>query len=108
MFVRVTKDGRTFHKVSEKVFQHSMRKLGYRVVDDNYYKEPVEQKSESVEVSETSEEKQTMEEPEIPVSDMSKEELMEYAKRNGINTSQATNVRQARAIISAAIAKNKK
>ena len=108
MIVRVTKDGRTFHKVSEKVFQRNMKKLGYRVVDDNYYKEPTEQVTESEEVLETSEEKKTMEEPEIPVSDMSKEELMEYAKRNGIDTSQATNVRQARAIISAAIAKNKK
>lgn len=99
MFVTVTKDGRSFHKVTDTVYNKRMKKLGYRIVSDM-----PEKTEELEEVKESA----TIEEPEIPISDMSKEELAEFARENGIDTSGATNVRQARAIISAAIAKSKK
>lgn len=99
MFVTVTKDGRSFHKVTDTVYNKRMKKLGYRIVSDM-----PEKTEELEEVKEAA----TIEEPEIPISDMSKEELAEFARENGIDTSGATNVRQARTIISAAIAKSKK
>lgn len=99
MFVTVTKDGRSFHKVTDTVYNKRMKKLGYRIVSDM---------PEKTEEPEEAKEAATIEEPEIPISDMSKEELAEFARENGIDTSGATNVRQARAIISAAIAKSKK
>ena len=36
---------------------------------------------------------------ETPISEMNKEQLMEYAKEHGIDTSKARNVREARQII---------
>lgn len=100
MFVTVTKDGRSFHKVTDAVYNKRMKKLGYCIVSD------MPEKTE--ELKEEVKEVATIEEPEIPISDMSKEELAEFARENGIDTSGATNVRQARTIISAAIAKSKK
>ena len=109
MFVTITKDGKTFHKVTDTVYNKRMKKMGYYIVSGGYQKqeipmgEPVQK-----DVMEKEPEAVTIEEPEIPVSDMSKEELAEFAKEHNIDTSKATNVRQARAIINAAIAKGKK
>ena len=87
-------------KVSKHSYETLFRNKGYRIVEDEKdmgvkdidaeqtvdYGEPEEQEVET-----------------IPISEMNKEQLAEYAKEHNIDTSGARNVREARQIIQKAI-----
>jgi hypothetical protein len=82
-------------KVSKRSYETLFRNKGYRIVEDEKdmdaeqtvdYGEPEEQEVETV-----------------PISEMNKEQLAEYAKEHNIDTSGARNVREARQIIQKAI-----
>lgn len=90
--------GQSRFKVSRKSYENLFKDKGYHIVGEQKQAvaaEP-EQKEPVKEEQETSE---------IPVSEMSKEQLMEYAKQHGIDTSHAKNVREARQIIQEEIRK---
>ncbi len=86
-------------KVSKRSYETLFRNKGYRIVEDEKdmdaeqtvdYGEPEEQEAETV-----------------PISEMNKEQLAEYAKEHNIDTSGARNVREARQIIQKAIREQK-
>lgn len=87
--------GDSIIKVSKRSFETMFKDKGYAIVSDeatekveNVIKEPIVE--EEVVKTETEE---------TPISEMNKEQLMEYAKEHGIDTSKARNVREARQII---------
>lgn len=82
-------------KVSKHSFETMFKDKGYVVVSDE-----VKEKVETV-IAEPIVEEEVVktETEEIPISEMNKEQLMEYAKEHGIDTSKARNVREARQII---------
>lgn len=77
-------------KVSKHSFETMFKDKGYVVVSDE-----ATEKVEAV----VEEEVVRTETEETPISEMNKEQLMEYAKEYGIDTSKARNVREARQII---------
>lgn len=87
-------------KVSKHSFETMFKDKGYVVVSDE-----VKEKVETVIAEPIVEEEVVKEEvvktetEETPISEMNKEQLMEYAKEHGIDTSKARNVREARQII---------
>lgn len=82
-------------KVSKHSFETMFKDKGYVVVSDE-----AKEKVETV-IAEpiVEEEVVKIETEETPISEMNKEQLMEYAKEHGIDTSKARNVREARQII---------
>nr|DAY18739.1 MAG TPA: HeH/LEM domain [Caudoviricetes sp.] len=82
-------------KVSKHSFETMFKDKGYVVVSDEV-KEKVETVAEPSIGEETVVKTET---EETPISEMNKEQLMEYAKEHGIDTSKARNVREARQII---------
>lgn len=82
-------------KVSKHSFETMFKDKGYVVVSD----EATEKVETVVEESIVEEEVVKTETEETPISEMNKEQLMEYAKEHGIDTSKARNVREARQII---------
>lgn len=82
-------------KVSKHSFETMFKDKGYAVVSDE-----VKEKVETV-IAEPIVEEEVVktETEETPISEMNKEQLMEYAKEHGIDTSKARNVREARQII---------
>lgn len=82
-------------KVSKHSFETMFKDKGYVVVSDE-----VKEKVETV-IAEPIVEEEVVktETEETPISEMNKEQLMEYAKEHGIDTSKARNVREARQII---------
>lgn len=82
-------------KVSKHSFETMFKDKGYVVVSDE-----AKEKVETVIVEPIVEEEVVkIETEETPISEMNKEQLMEYAKEHGIDTSKARNVREARQII---------
>lgn len=95
MAMVTAKRGQHTVKVSKRSYETLFRNKGYRIVEDEKdmdaeqtvdYGEPEEQEVETV-----------------PISEMNKEQLAEYAKEHNIDTSGARNVREARQIIQKAI-----
>jgi endonuclease III len=82
-------------KVSKQSFETMFRDKGYAIVSD----EATEKVETVVEEPIVEEEVVKTETEETPISEMNKEQLMEYAKEHGIDTSKARNVREARQII---------
>lgn len=82
-------------KVSKHSFETMFKDKGYVVVSDEA-KEKVET---AIAEPIVEEEVVKTETEETPISEMNKEQLMEYAKEHGIDTSKARNVREARQII---------
>lgn len=82
-------------KVSKQSFETMFRDKGYAIVSD----EATEKVETVVEEPIVEEEVIKTETEETPISEMNKEQLMEYAKEHGIDTSKARNVREARQII---------
>lgn len=87
--------GDSIIKVSKRSFETMFKDKGYAIVSDEA-KEKVENVIEEPIVEE---EVVKIETEETPISEMNKEQLMEYAKEHGIDTSKARNVREARQII---------
>lgn len=82
-------------KVSKHSFETMFKDKGYVVVLD----EATEKVENVIEELIVEEEVVKTETEETPISEMNKEQLMEYAKEHGIDTSKARNVREARQII---------
>ncbi len=87
--------GDSIIKVSKRSFETMFKDKGYAIVSD----EATEKVETVVEESTVEEEVVKTETEETPISEMNKEQLMEYAKEHGIDTSKARNVREARQII---------
>lgn len=86
-------------KVSRNSYETMFKKNGYVIVDET---------KQNIDDFETEEE--TIEDDSvdtIPISEMNKEQLAEYATKHNIDTSKAKNVREARQIIQKAIQQSK-
>lgn len=85
-------------KVSRNSYETMFKKNGYVIVDET------EQNNNDFETEETVEDDSV---DTIPISEMNKEQLAEYATKHNIDTSKAKNVREARQIIQKAIQQSK-
>lgn len=86
-------------KVSRQSYETMFKKNGYVIVDET------EQNIDDIVEDEKIEEDDLVDT--IPISEMNKEQLMEYAEKHNIDTSKAKNVREARQIIQKAIQQSK-
>ena len=86
-------------KVSRQSYETMFKKNGYVIVDET------EQNIDDIVEDEQIEEDDSVDT--IPISEMNKEQLMEYAEKHNIDTSKAKNVREARQIIQKAIQQSK-
>lgn len=87
-------------RVSKHSYETLFRNKGYRIVEDEKCAVIPDTDAEQVIDYEESEEQEV---ETVPISEMNKEQLAEYAKEHGIDTSGARNVREARQIIQKAI-----
>ena len=99
--------GRHTTKVSRNSYEKLFRDKGYKIVGEHEKKEQNETIMEDIPEEVEEDEKEQEEIETIPVSEMNKEQLMEFAKEHGIDTSSARNVREARNIIQKAIRESK-
>lgn len=102
MAMVVAQRGQRFIKVSRRAYETMFRDKGYRIVQDD--DEPKKVMNETEGFVEEPEEKEV---DKIPVAEMNKEQLAEYAKEHNIDTSAARNVREARQIIQKAMRESK-
>ena len=86
-------------KVSRQSYETMFKKNGYVIVDET------EQNIDDIEAEEETVEDDSVDT--IPISEMNKEQLAEYATKHNIDTSKAKNVREARQIIQKAIQQSK-
>lgn len=88
--------------VSKQSYETLFRNKGYRIIGEKEAKPKIETDMDEEQVVDYGEsEKQEVET--VPISEMNKEQLAEYAKEHNIDTSGARNVREARQIIQKAI-----
>lgn len=115
--------GQRVVKVSKSIYESTYKKLGYMIIgEEKPVTKPVEKVAEEQkeEQHEMGQEQQESEEPEevkqeepeedvdsIPISDMNKAQLMEFAKKHNIDTKAARNVPEARKIIQKAVREKK-
>lgn len=90
-------------KVSRKSFETMYKNHGYVLEGQNRKPQKEEKKQEVVEEVVEEVEEATEEVEETPISDMTKEQLAEFAKAHNIDTSAARNVGEARKIVQKAI-----
>lgn len=86
-------------KVSRNSYETMFKKNGYVIVDET------KQNIDDIVEDEQMEEDDSVDT--IPISEMNKEQLAEYATKHNIDTSKAKNVREARQIIQKAIQQSK-
>ena len=86
-------------KVSRNSYETMFKKNGYVIVDET------EQNIDDFETEEEIVEDDSVDT--IPISEMNKEQLADYATKHNIDTSKAKNVREARQIIQKAIQQSK-
>lgn len=86
-------------KVSRQSYETMFKKNGYVIVDEN------KQNIDDIVEDEQIEEDDSVDT--IPISEMNKKQLMEYAEKHNIDTSKAKNVSEARQIIQKAIQQSK-
>lgn len=86
-------------KVSRQSYETMFKQNGYVIVDET------EQNIDDFETEEENVEDDSVDT--IPISEMNKEQLAEYATKHNIDTSKAKNVREARQIIQKAIQQSK-
>lgn len=86
-------------KVSRKSYETMYKNHGYVLEGQNRKPQKEEKKQEVIEEVEEA----AAEFEEIPISDMTKEQLAEFAKAHNIDTSSARNVGEARKIVQKAI-----
>ena len=87
-------------KVSKHSYETLFRNKGYIIVEDE---KDVVTPDEDEKPFAGYEESEEQEVETVPISEMNKEQLAEYAKEHNIDTSGARNVREARQIIQKAI-----
>lgn len=95
------KNGNHVTQVTKSVYENVFKKMGYIVVG-----EAAKQMNDDVECEEQGSDVESVVD-EIPISEMNKEQLIEYAKNHNIDTSSAKNVREARQMIQKAIRESK-
>ena len=98
--VKAIKDGHVI-KVSKRSYETMFKQTGYVLLDEA----EVREKEQSFDNVEEEQEEDVIET--IPISEMNKEQLAEYAKKYNIDTSAAKNVREARQIIQKKIRESK-
>lgn len=86
-------------KVSKHSYETLFRNKGYRIVEEEPKPETDMDEEQIVDYEESEEQEVET----VPISEMNKEQLAEYAKEHNIDTSGARNVREARQIIQKAI-----
>ena len=86
-------------KVSRQSYETMFKQNGYVIVDET------KQNIDDIVEDEQIEEDDSVDT--IPISEMNKEQLAEYATKHNIDTSKAKNVREARQIIQKAIQQSK-
>ena len=91
-------------KVSKHSYETLFRNKGYRIIEDEKDVVTPDTDAEQVVDYEESEEQEV---ETVPISEMNKEQLAEYAKEHNIDTSGARNVREARQISQKAIREEK-
>ena len=89
-------------KVSRNSYETMFKKNGYVIVDET--KQNIDDIVEDEQIEEAVEDDSV---DTIPISEMNKEQLAEYATKHNIDTSKAKNVREARQIIQKAIQQSK-
>ena len=87
-------------RVSKHSYETLFRNKGYRIVEDEKDVMTPDVNEEQVVDYVESEEREV---ETVPISEMNKEQLAEYAKEHNIDTSSARNVREARQVIQKAI-----
>ena len=107
MFVTIRKPTKPNKlKVTMKQYENKYKRLGYMIDGGSMKTEEVEEpEHEVVEQNIIEEDSEDIES--IPISEMNKEQLAEYATKHNIDTSKAKNVREARQIIQKAIQQSK-
>lgn len=100
MAMVIARRGQHTVRVSKHSYETLFRNKGYRIVEDEKDVVTPDVDEEQVVDYEESEEQEV---ETVPISEMNKEQLAEYAKEHGIDTSGARNVREARQIIQKAI-----
>ena len=107
MAMVTAKRGQHVVKVSKHSYETLFRNKGYRIVGE----EEARPETDMIDTEEFEEEMEKTEEVHevetVPISEMNKEQLMEYAEKHNIDTSKAKNVREARQIIQKAIQQSK-
>lgn len=99
--------GKHITKVSKNSYEKLFKDKGYKIVGEHKTNKQDEVIMEDVPDEEVKEKEQEEEIETIPVSEMNKEQLIEFAKEHGIDTTSARNVREARTIIQKAIRDSK-
>lgn len=97
MFVKITK-GRRVLRVTQQQYEKMYKNLGYQILGENIQQK---EEQEEIETKESLTESEDIES--IPISEMSKQQLQEYAKKHKIDTRHARNVTEARKIIQRAV-----
>ena len=87
-------------KVSKHSYETLFRSKGYRIVEDEKDMVILDTDTDNAVDYGESEEQEV---ETVPISEMNKEQLAEYAKEHNIDTSGARNVRESRQIIQKAI-----
>ena len=91
--------------VTQKQYNNIFKKFGYVVVEENeknnvkHFDEQTKSDEKHEDNVEQDEQDKQDELEKIPISDMNKNQLMEFSKKHKIDTSGATNVADARKII---------
>ena len=98
MFVKIVK-GRRVLRVTQQQYEKMYKNLGYQILGEDIQQKEEEQKE--IETKENLTESEDIES--IPISEMSKQQLQEYAKKHKIDTRHARNVTEARKIIQRAV-----
>lgn len=99
--------GKHITKVSKNSYEKLFKDKGYKIVGEHKTNKQDEVNMEDVPDEEAKEVEHEEEVETIPVSEMNKEQLIEFAKEHGIDTTSARNVREARTIIQKAIRDSK-
>ena len=92
-------------KVSRKAYENIFKKKGYVLVDDdgNRIAEEHNENKDMMKESDFEAEEVQQKVDEIPISEMNSAQLKQFAKEHDIDTSSASNVKEARRIIQKAV-----
>ena len=100
MAMVTAKRGQHTVRVSKHSYETLFRNKGYKIVGNEKDVVTPDVNEEQIVDYEESEEQEV---ETVPISEMNKEQLAEYAKEHNIDTSSARNVREARQVIQKAI-----
>lgn len=91
--------GNNVVKVSKKEYENKFKKYGYKIVNEG--KEAT--KKQETERKQNENVVEVIDVDTIPIAEMTKEQLKEYAKKHNIDTTGAQNATQARKMIQKAV-----